>query len=193
MAMDSALHRSASGPSMLEMVQLPDSSWCLADSVSESSMTTHKARLFLSEFLDEQVEQSLKEVSLDLPPDFLEMHNRDAAAVWEPPPPSVESLFAKWATPVTQLRQQRDIEQRIDLGKPYDADTVRDPSELRLDHARYERIPPFPVRPCHPVSSLDSGQEVLSLALTECVSIHFNHVNGVAIGKSGRVFRHVLH
>ncbi|GAB1320020.1 hypothetical protein MFIFM68171_10230 [Madurella fahalii] len=102
---------------------------------------------------------------------------------WQAPLHSSETtLFAKWSAPVKQFRKQWDIEQRININKPYDTDTVRDPSELRLNHVRYERIPPLPARPYHPISSLDSGQDEISHAVTECVSMHFKRTDGVNIG-----------
>ncbi|KXX75538.1 Endo-1,4-beta-xylanase A [Madurella mycetomatis] len=103
---------------------------------------------------------------------------------WEAPLPdsSEMALFTKWATPVTQFREQWDIEQRIAINKPYDSDTARDPSELRLDHVRYERDPLFPARPYHPISSLDLGQGEVSHAAIECVSMYFKRTNGVNTG-----------
>lgn len=181
------LHGAPSNPhgsSMIEMVQLPDSSWRFADTSSDGGTHAHIAKLYLSESLDTLIEQFLGTVGLSLPPNFLQTHTKNTMGAWQAPllGKSEMTFFGKWATPVTQFREQWDIEQRIAINKPYDTDTARDPSELRLDHVRYERDPLFPVRPYHPISSLASGQDEVPHAATECVSMYFKSINGVKTG-----------
>jgi len=160
---------------LTEMLQLANFSWRNADSLSN-------AEIYLSDSLNSESIDFLRKRGLDLPPDFLRLHDHDTIAAWDVPPIATTALFAKWMAPETQLREQWDIEQRIARNTPYNVDTIRDPSHLRLNHTRYERDPPLPARPYHPVTGLDLASKEIMQASTECVSICLQRAKGVMIG-----------
>ena len=168
---------------VIQLIRLTDYSWETIHNLPETSMAPDSARLYLSESLPESAAHQSAALGFHLPSSFFPAHSKSTVAEWDVPFLDPETnIFAKWTSPATQLRKQWDIEQRIAANRPYDADTVRDPSELRLNHFRYERDPPFQVRPYHPISSLEDGANDMVHAMTECISLHWEYREGVKTG-----------
>ena len=150
---------------------------------TERNSISHTARLYLSETLDAPVERFLSMHKMDLPLGFAQMHAKNTIATWEANDvdPGMR-FFVKWIRPVTQLRSEWAIEQRILLNRPYDVDTIRDPMELRLDHKRYGREPSFPFRPYYPITVLENVENDIMHATIDCVSVYLKRVNGTITG-----------
>jgi len=167
--------------SVIHLVQLADYSWETIH--NPPSAPTSRGTLYLSEALPESAAQQSAALGFHVPSSFFSAHQKSTVAEWDVPFLDPETnIFAKWTSPATQLGKQWDIEQRIAANRPYDVDTVQDPSELRLNHLRYERDPPLPVRPYHPISSFEDGENDMVHATTECVSLHWEYNEGVKTG-----------
>ena len=145
---------------------------------SDSSFPTALTKAFLNTHLDDRKPELAASRA----------YEKKAAIIVEGErPPS--TFLARWTNPMRQNRRQWHLDQRIQMGKPYDKDTFSDPDSLKVSHQRYSRLP-LDSRRSYPLAVSGRRDGGMKQGVLTCVSFMYQkHGNEL----KGEQFRSLSH